>query len=94
MAADHGLRPSVTLTDLYPNTDAAARIKPARGAVRDEARKTLVIANARSDAIARGLPADALAEIWERLVEASIAYELVEWDLVSAAAVPPSARAR
>jgi hypothetical protein len=29
LAADHGLRPSVTLTDLYPNTDAAARINAA-----------------------------------------------------------------
>lgn len=61
---------------------AAARIKTDRGVVRDEARKTQVIDNARADAAARGLPADALADIWERLVEASIAYELVEWDRV------------
>lgn len=60
--------------------DAAARIKPDRGAVRDEARKAQVIANARADAAARGLPADALAEIWERLVEASIAYEFDSFD--------------
>lgn len=59
---------------------AAARIKPERGIVRDEARKAEVIANARTDAAARALPADALAAIWDRLVEASIAYELEEWD--------------
>lgn len=61
---------------------AAARIKTDRGVVRDEARKTQVIANARADAQTRGLPADALAAIWEQLVEASIAYELVEWDRI------------
>ncbi|WP_133365209.1 chorismate mutase [Qipengyuania sediminis] len=59
---------------------AAARIKPERAAVRDEARKAEVIANVRSAASARGLPADDLARIWERLVEASIAYEFEVWD--------------
>lgn len=73
---------------------AAARIKTDRGTVRDEARKAAVIANARADAEARGLPATELAEIWDRLVEASIAYEHVEWDRLNAAAAPPSARAR
>jgi isochorismate pyruvate lyase len=72
----------------------AARIKPDRGTVRDEARKAQVIANARGDARARGLPAEELAAIWDRLVEVSIAYELAEWDRLSAEAVPPSARAR
>ena len=61
---------------------AAARIKTDRGVVRDEARKAQVIENARADAAARDLPADALAAIWEQLVEASIAYELVEWDRI------------
>ena len=60
--------------------DAAARIKPTRDAVRDEARKAQVIANARADAAARGLPADAIADLWDRLVEASIAYELDAFD--------------
>lgn len=58
---------------------AAARIKPDRSAVRDDARKAEVLDNARADAAARGLPADDLAEIWDRLVECSIAYEMVEW---------------
>ncbi|MBB4618251.1 chorismate mutase [Sphingomonas abaci] len=60
--------------------DAAARIKPARGAVRDEARKTQVIANARAEAERLGLPAEVIADLWERLVEASIAYELDRFD--------------
>lgn len=63
---------------------AAARIKADRGTVRDEGRKAAVIANAKADALARGLPAQAIGEIWDRLVEASIAYEMVEWDRLRA----------
>ena len=59
---------------------AAARIKPNRESVRDEARKAQVIENARHDASDRALPADALAEIWDHLVEASIAYEMKVFD--------------
>ena len=59
---------------------AAARIKPTREAVRDERRKAEVIANARASAEASGLPAGAVADLWERLVEASIAYELDAFD--------------
>ncbi|XUU60308.1 chorismate mutase [Erythrobacter sp. HA6-11] len=59
---------------------AAARIKPSRDTVRDEDRKAEVIEAVRVDAEARGLPAEKLAMIWEQLVEASIAYELDEWD--------------
>ena len=64
---------------------AAARIKTERTAVRDEARKAAVIGAARADAAARGLPANDLAQIWDRLVESSIAFELREWDLWSRA---------
>lgn len=60
--------------------NAAARIKPAREAVRDERRKAEVIGNVRATAEAAGLPADAIASIWERLIEASIAYELDAFD--------------
>jgi len=59
---------------------AAARIKPTRDAVRDEERKKSVIAEAKTDAEARGLPGDVIEDMWERLVEGSIAYELDEWD--------------
>ena len=61
---------------------AAARIKQTRGAVRDEGRKAQVIEAAASDADARGLPSEAIADLWDKLVEASIAYELVEWDRI------------
>jgi isochorismate pyruvate lyase len=60
--------------------DAAARIKSERGQVRDEARKAQVIANARAHAEAAGIPEAPVAEIWELLVEASIAYELEAFD--------------
>lgn len=60
--------------------DAAARIKPARGAVRDEGRKAHVIAQARAAAESAGLPGDVIANLWEQLVEASIAYELQAFD--------------
>ena len=59
---------------------AAARIKPERGHVRDEARKAQVIDNVREDARKEGLPEAALGDIWDALVEASIAYEMVEWE--------------
>ena len=59
---------------------AAARIKPSRDEVRDEARKAEVIAAVRAAAVDAGLPDDAIADLWDRLVEASIAFELAEWD--------------
>jgi isochorismate pyruvate lyase len=59
---------------------AAARIKPDREAVRDEERKAHVISQAVKDAEARGLPADVIGELWERLVEGSIRYEFDIWD--------------
>lgn len=74
----------VLLARRFGYMDAAARIKSDRGAVRDEARKREVIGNARSRAQAAGLPADEIAVIWDRLVEASIAYELAAWDRLRA----------
>ncbi len=61
---------------------AAARIKQTRASVRDEERKASVIRAAVADAERRGIPGDVVADIWERLVEGSIAYEFVEWDNV------------
>ena len=60
--------------------DAAARIKPSRSDVRDEARKAQVIANASAAAAAAGLPEGLAKTLWEALVEASIAHELDRWD--------------
>lgn len=61
---------------------AAARIKPTRDAVRDEARKESVIAAAVAEAGVHGIPGDVVADIWERLVEGSIAFEFSEWDRI------------
>jgi isochorismate pyruvate lyase len=59
---------------------AAARIKPERAQVRDERRKAEVIANVRAEARASGWPEDVAANLWEMLIEASIAYELERFD--------------
>jgi len=59
---------------------AAARIKQDRGTVRDEARKAQVIANARAAAQTAGVPPELVGDLWERLVEGSIAYEFDRWD--------------
>ena len=59
---------------------AAARIKQDRETVRDEARKAEVIAAAADRASAAGVPRDIIVDLWDRLVEASIAYEFTEWD--------------
>lgn len=71
---------------------AAARIKPSRDAVRDEARKASVIAAAIAEAEAHGIPAGVVADIWERLVEGSIAYEFGEWDRIRNQAPAPETR--
>ena len=60
--------------------DAAARIKTERSAVRDEARKKQVLTNVQTAAGKAGIPVEAIADVWERLVEASIAYEFDKWD--------------
>lgn len=68
------------LTRRFGYMRAAARIKPDRSVVRDEARKAQVIANVCVHAAAAGLPPERLAALWETLVEQSIAYELDIWD--------------
>ncbi len=60
--------------------DAAARIKPTRDLVRDEARKADVIAKAHANAVALGYPPEVAVALWDLLVEASIAYELGVFD--------------
>ena len=59
---------------------AAARIKPERHMVRDEARKAQVIDNAAAEAKRLGYPPQVAAALWEQLVEASIDYELTVFD--------------
>ncbi len=60
--------------------EAAARIKPDRDMVRDEARKAEVIANARAAAAEAGFPDALAAALFETLVEGSIAHEFKAFD--------------
>ena len=60
--------------------DAAARIKPSRSDVRDEVRKAEVLRNVKRHAREAGWPPALAAELWEHLVEASIEFELEEFD--------------
>ena len=60
--------------------DAAARIKPTRDRVRDEDRKAQVIEQARAEAQRLGVPETVVVEMWETLVEGSIADELAAFD--------------
>jgi isochorismate pyruvate lyase len=60
--------------------DAAARIKPDRAAVRDEARIEDVVAKVKAAARAAGL-SEAIAEpVWRTLIERCIAHEFGVWD--------------
>ena len=68
----------------FAHMRAAARIKPERSAVRDEPRKAEVIENVRQTADLLGAPAEILAALWDQLVEASIAYEMTEFDRLKA----------
>ena len=60
--------------------DAAARIKPDRTAVRDEARKAEVKANVDARAEKLGIDRLLMARLYEDLIETSIAHELVVFD--------------
>lgn len=60
--------------------DAAARIKGNKSEVRDEKRKAQVIHNAADLAKKYGLPRAVIAQLWDDLVEASIAHEDKKWD--------------
>ncbi|BBE34864.1 chorismate mutase [Sphingosinicella microcystinivorans] len=64
--------------------DAAARVKSAREAVRDEDRKADVIAKACDAADAHGLSREHVAAIYELLVERSIAHEFRVFDSIEA----------
>jgi len=65
--------------------DAAARIKCAREAVRDEERKAEVLAKVKASAAEHGLDTELIGRIYEDLVECSIAYEFDEFDRLRSA---------
>jgi isochorismate pyruvate lyase len=60
--------------------EAAARIKQDRDAVRDEPRKQEVIDHAAAVASEAGFPPALVREIYDLLVEGSIAHELERFD--------------
>ncbi|WP_374470269.1 chorismate mutase [Phenylobacterium sp.] len=60
--------------------DAAARIKPERGAVRDEGRIEDVVAKVKAAARAAGLSEEIAEPVWRLLIERCIAYEFGVWD--------------
>ena len=62
--------------------DAAARIKPDRGVVRDEARIEDVVAKVKAAATAAGLSHDIAEPVWRLMIERCIAHEFVEWDRI------------
>jgi len=62
--------------------DAAARIKPHRGAVRDEARIAQVLANVQAAAEGTGLSWAIAEPVWRTLVERCIAHEFAVWDRI------------
>ena len=59
---------------------AAARIKPDRATVRDEWRKADVLAKVEAASRELGVPVDLTGDLWERLIEYSIAHEFVLFD--------------
>lgn len=67
------------LRQRFAYMDAAARIKPDRGSVRDETRKMEVISRVQAAASRANIPTEPVLSIWETLIEASIAYELEKW---------------
>ena len=68
------------LAERFRYMEAAARIKPDREAVRDEARKADVLAKVGAAAAREGAPMAEVATLYETLVETSIRYELDRYD--------------
>ena len=60
--------------------DAAARIKPGREAVHDQARIEDVVAKVLAAAEPAGLSADIAEPVWRTLIDRCIAYEYDSWD--------------
>ena len=59
---------------------AAARIKPNRDAVYDEARIEDVVAKVLVEAKAQGLSLEIAEPVWRKLIERCIAHEFDVWD--------------
>ena len=68
------------LADRLHYIDEAARIKPRRDQVRDEARIADVLAKVGAEAQRLGTDADVVKAAYRALIEASIAHELARFD--------------
>lgn len=64
--------------------DAAARIKPSRDVVHDEARIEQVIERVKAQAVLKGLSTAIAEPVWRTLISRCIAYEFEVWDQVHA----------
>jgi isochorismate pyruvate lyase len=60
--------------------DAAARIKPGREAVHDDARIDDVVAKVLAESGRAGLSADIAEPVWRTLIDRCIAHEFAVWD--------------
>ena len=60
--------------------DAAARIKPNRNVVRDEARIQQVLDNVKAEAEKHGLSWTIAEPVWREMMERCIAHEFDVWD--------------
>ena len=60
--------------------DAAARIKLNRQDVRDEERKAAIIDHVARSAGAAGVPVELIVQLYDMLIEGSIAYEFDKFD--------------
>lgn len=60
--------------------DAAARIKPNRNVVRDEARIQQVLDNVKAEAEKHDLSWTIAEPVWREMMERCIAYEFEVWD--------------
>lgn len=68
------------MSERFRYMEAAARIKPRRELVRDEARKADVLAKVRKSAESAGMDPQLAEILYEQLVEASIEFELGRFD--------------
>ena len=81
---DRALVRLLAMRQLY--MDAAARIKPQRAAVRDEARIEQVLCNVKARAEAAGLSWAIAEPVWRALIERCIAHEFEAFDRIRGAA--------
>jgi isochorismate pyruvate lyase len=70
----------VLLAERQRYMDAAARIKPDRSVVHDDARIEDVVAKVLAAAAPAGLSADIAEPVWRTLIDRCIAHEFAAWD--------------